>query len=197
MMHALLAVVLALASAQDAPGKREKRRLEDFNGLLENNIFAPPGAKKDAGGKRKDDPAPAAGRMLSITGFVLSQAGTGYEAVVEDREWSEKDKKFAVREIRFCKEGDALAGGTVSGITVEHMTHVLGEKKTILKVGDQISPDGSSVRTSPVPGEESTAVVDDASREEAAKRRKDRFKKKSLPEETEEEEAAPVRKRRK
>lgn len=200
MIHVFLGVLLALGAVQESPGGRVKRKMEDYKALIDNNIFAPPGARKDSGeSPKKSDPAPQAGRMLSVTGFILNQIDQRYEAVVEDREWSEKDKRYSVKEIKFCKAGDSLAGGTISEITVEQMVHVKGEKKSILKVGDQISEDGSSTRAAPTAssgGSETAVVVDDTSKEEARKRRKERFRKNTDPGGEEDEEPV-VRKKRK
>ncbi len=179
-------------------GVRTKRTLEDLKGLADDNLFSPPRKKDDRPKDPAKDPVKEAPkpRMLSVTGFVFHEAGKRYEALVEDREWNDKEKKYAVKEIRFVKAGDELAGGSVVEVTAERLVLKSGEKSTELKAGDQVAADGSS--TSRADSHEPAAPdtpVDPKAKEDALKRLKDRLKREPPPEDPSDD-PAPRRRNR-
>jgi len=173
---------------------RTKRSADDFKALRENNIFSPPRSQPKEG--HKTDPAKEGpktdapkSRMASVTGFVFNEQEKRYEALVEDREWNDKDKKYVVREIRFLRPGDAFAGGTVEEITVDFMKHKVGEKVAELRTGDQVPLEGSATLGGAAPGgtAKDDSGVDQKTRDEARERLKNKFRKTTVPDEAEDE----------
>lgn len=198
MTLAILALLTGLPVLQEkAPEVRVKRTLEEYAGMVEANLFSPPkpaaGAPAPTAPKEERKPEGPKAHMLSVTGFVFNEQDQRFEAVIEDREWSEREQKYAVKEIRFCKAGDEMAGGRVEEVTAELLRHRKGEKATELKAGDQIAADGSTSQRSPSHDLPPPPVVDAKAKEDALQRLKSSLNRKP-PEETPEE--GPMRRRR-
>ncbi|MBI4566001.1 MAG: hypothetical protein HY716_15045 [Planctomycetes bacterium] len=143
-------------SAPALPGRRAKRNLQDYKTLLNTNIFSPPMPKAPP-----PPPAPSVPprtedrpreprrhvRMLSITGFVLNGAAGRYEAVVED-------PSSAATPTRFCGVGDDLGEGKIVEITAYELKHQVGDRISVMRVGDQIAVEGKGTEASSSSGVE-------------------------------------------
>lgn len=152
---------------------REKRSADDYKGLLDHNVFSPP-RKKEAP-KVAETAKPPEGpksKTYVLTGIVFVSAEKRYEALIEDK---------TAKEAKFYKEGDAVAGGTISEITLEQVTLVRGAAPTLLKVNDTVTVEGVASVEPPAKVEEPGEV------EKARERLKKKHQRQSVPDEAEDE----------
>lgn len=152
---------------------REKRAADDYKGLLDHNVFSPPRKKEPP--KPADGPKPPEGpksKTYVLTGIVFVSAENRYEALIEDR---------AAKEAKFYKAGDAVAGGTLSEITLEQVTLLRGGAPTLLKVNDSVTVEGVASTEAPAKVEEPGEV------EKARERLKKKHQRQSVPDEAEDE----------
>jgi len=152
---------------------REKRTADDYRGLFDHNVFSPP-RKKDPP-KVVEGPKPPEGpksKTYVLTGIVFVSAENRYEALIEDK---------TAKEAKFYKAGDAVAGGTISEITLEQVTLVRGAAPTVLKVNDTVVVEGVASAEPPAKVEEQGEV------EKARERLKKRHRRESVPDEAEDE----------
>jgi hypothetical protein len=152
---------------------REKRTADDYQGLLDHNVFSPP--RKREPPKTAEGAKPPEGpksRIYVLTGIVFNSAEKRYEALIEER---------AGKEAKFYKAGDSVAGGTLSEITLEQVTLIRGGAPTILKMNDSVTVEGGASAETPAKLEEPGEV------EKARERLKKRHRRESVPDEAEDE----------
>ncbi|HTF56534.1 MAG TPA: hypothetical protein VK661_04690 [Planctomycetota bacterium] len=158
---------------------REKRTADDYKGLLDHNVFSPP-RKKDPP-KTADVVKPPEGpksKTYVLTGIVFISAEKRYEALIEERAGPDL---AIIKEAKFYKAGDTVAGGTVSEITFEQVSFLRGGSPTVLKVKDSVIVEG-------VASSETPAKVDEPGEVEKARERlKKKHQRQSVPDEAEDE----------
>ena len=163
---------------------RVKRTVDDYKALLENNVFSAP-RKKDPPKEVKPDggnsgpPLPKT-RKWTLTGVVFNAVDKRYEALIEDT---------SAKEGRYLKSGDAIAGVTISEVTLDQVSYQKADGTGVLKIQESLTEVISG--TAGTGSTESSKVEEPADADKIRERMKKRHKRESVPDEAEEDAGTP------